>query len=261
MLPDLERLIRLQQLDNATLETRRSVAAVPGRLAALDERLEAGRGRMEDVRRRRDEARKERREVEKRLAEVQARLTRFKDQLMAVKTNKEYTAMQHEIATAEADVARLEDVILEHMLQADELDAGVDAAERAAREESAAVERERADLEGQRAAMERELAGAADERARLTESIDPASLRLFESIAGQRQGQAVVEAHNGHCTVCNVRLRPQVFNQVLLNTELIRCESCLRVLYHDPNRPPDPPTQEPAADGPAQEPAADGPAR
>ena len=261
MLPDLERLIRLQQLDNATLETRRSVAAVPGRLAALDERLQAGRSRMEDVRRRRDEARKERREVEKRLAEVQARLTRYKDQLMTVKTNKEYTAMQHEIATAEADVARLEDVILEHMLQADELDAGVEAAERAVGEESAAVERERADLEEQRARMERELAGAVDERARLTESIGPASLRLFESIAGQRQGQAVVEAHNGHCTVCNVRLRPQVFNQVLLNTELIRCESCLRVLYHDPNRPPDPPAQEPAADGPAQEPAADGPAR
>lgn len=251
MLPDLERLIRLQHLDNATVETRRAVAAIPERLTALDERLHASRSRMEDARRRQDESRKSRREVEKRLAEVQARLTRFRDQLMTVKTNKEYTAVQHEIAAAEADVARLEDTILERMLQADELDAAVDAAENAAREEAEAVERQRADLADQRAGMERELAAASDERARLTESIGPESLRLFESIAGRHRGLAVVEARNGHCTVCNVRLRPQVFNQILLNTGLIRCESCLRVLYHDPNRPADPPTEAPPADGSA----------
>lgn len=252
MLPDLERLIRLQRLDNAAVETRRAVAAIPERMTALEARLHASRTRAEDARRQQEEDRKGRREVEKRLGEVQGRLARFKDQLMAVKTNKEYTAMQHEIATAEAEVARLEDTMLEHMLQADELDAAVDAAERADREEAAAVERERAELEEERAAMERRLDGASDERAKLTGSIGAGSLRLFESIAGRRRGLAVVEARNGHCTVCNVRLRPQVFNQVLLNTELIRCESCLRLLYHDPDRPPDPPAAEPAADGPAR---------
>jgi len=154
--------------------------------------------------------------------------------------------MQHEIATADTEVAELEDSMLEQLLEADELEAAVDAAERADREETEAVERERAELEERRAELERELAGASEERARLTESIGPASLRLFESIAGQRQGLAVVEARDGHCTVCNVRLRPQVFNQVLLNTALIRCESCLRVLYHDPDRPPDPPAEAPA---------------
>ena len=243
MLPDLERLIRLQHLDNATVETRRTVAAIPERMTALDERLRASRTRVEDARRRQGEARKSRRDVEKRLGEVQARLSRFKDQLMAVKTNKQYTAMQHEIATAEEEVARLEDTVLEHMLEADELDAAVDGAERADREEAEAVERERGELTERRARMERELAGASDERTRLTESISSESLRLFESIAGQRQGLAVVEARDGHCTVCNVRLRPQVFNQILLNTALIRCESCLRVLYHDPNRAPDPPSE------------------
>ena len=252
MLPDLERLIRLQRLDNAAVETRRAVAAIPERMTALEARLHASRTRAEDARRQQEEERKGRREVEKRLGEVQGRLARFKDQLMAVKTNKEYTAMQHEIATAEAEVARLEDTMLEHMLQADELDAAVDAAERADREEAVAVERERAELEEERAAMERRLDGASDERAKLTGSIGAGSLRLFESIAGRRRGLAVVEARNGHCTVCNVRLRPQVFNKVLLNTELIRCESCLRLLYHDPDRPPDPPAAEPEADGPAR---------
>ena len=252
MLPDLERLIRLQHLDNATVETRRTVDAIPERVTALDDRLHASRTRVDGAKRQQEETRKQRREIERRLAEVQGRLSRFRDQLMAVKTNKEYTAMQHEIGTAENEVARLEDTILEHMLQADELDAAVDAAERADGEETAAVERERAELETQRVRMEQQLTGASDERARLAESISAESLRLFESIASQRQGLAIVEARNGHCTVCNVRLRPQVFNQILLNTELIRCESCLRVLYHDPHRLPAEPPEEPAANDAAQ---------
>ena len=252
MLPDLERLIRLQHLDNAAVETRRTVAAVPERLNALDERLQASRTRVEEARGRLEEERKNRREVEKRLAVVQGRLSRFKDQLMSVKTNKEYTAMQHEIATAEEEVAGLEDGVLENMLRCDDLEAAAVAAERADREEIAAVERERADVEDQRARLERNLAGASDERTGLIESISPESLRLFESIARQRQGLAVVEARNGHCTVCNVRLRPQVFNQILLNTELIRCESCLRVLYHDPDRLAPPPAEESPMEGPAR---------
>ena len=52
---------------------------------------------------------------------------------------------------------------------------------------------------------------------------------MFEAIASQRRGIAVVEARDGHCTVCNVRLRPQMLNQILRNTELIQCEQ----LYAD----------------------------
>ena len=59
--------------------------------------------------------------IEKDLAEVQGRLNRYKDQLMAVKTNKEYHAMQSEIATAESEVQAHEDRLLERRVEADDL--------------------------------------------------------------------------------------------------------------------------------------------
>ena len=46
---------------------------------------------------------------------------------MEVKTNREYTAMQHEIETAQGEVKRLEDQMLEKMLEADELAGGLKA--------------------------------------------------------------------------------------------------------------------------------------
>ncbi len=235
MLPDLERLIRLQQLDNAAAEAQRTVDAMPARIEALDARLSTSAAAVESAKSRLADKKNERQTVEKSLAEVQGRLSRFNDQLMAVKTNKEYTAMQHEIATAREEVQRLEDAILEHMLAADDLAADVESTERARQTEQQDVERERAAIEAEQRELEGKLGGTSDERTTLTGSLGAPARQLFETVAGQRRGVAVVEARDGHCTLCNVRLRPQVFNQIMQNTELIQCDSCMRILYHAPN--------------------------
>ena len=48
---------------------------------------------------------------------------------MAVKTNREYQAMQHEIATAQSDLGSVEEKVLERMLEADDLNAASKRAE------------------------------------------------------------------------------------------------------------------------------------
>ena len=46
------------------------------------------------------------------------------------------------------------------------------------------------------------------------------------------------EARNGICSVCHVRLRPQVFNTVLKNEEILQCDSCNRILFFIPTAAP-----------------------
>jgi predicted nucleic acid-binding Zn-ribbon protein len=41
----------------------------------------------------------------------------------------------------------------------------------------------------------------------------------------------VAEARDGLCTICHVRLRPQVFNELRRNDAIIQCSSCQRILY------------------------------
>jgi predicted nucleic acid-binding Zn-ribbon protein len=48
--------------------------------------------------------------------------------------------------------------------------------------------------------------------------------------------------------VCHVRLRPQVFNNVLRNDQIIQCDSCQRILYSVP-------AAAPAASGSVPQPA------
>ena len=72
-----------------------------------------------------------RRDIEKDLAAVQTRLSKFKNQLMEVKTNKEYQAMQKEMSVAEEEVSTLETRMLERMVEADGFAAELKTAEAA----------------------------------------------------------------------------------------------------------------------------------
>jgi predicted nucleic acid-binding Zn-ribbon protein len=231
MLPDLERLVRLQQIESAAEHARRRLDTLPADQQALDARLAVSQTLLDEVKARLAASQTARREIEKELAAVQSRLAKFKDQLMEVKTNKEYQAMQKEIATAEREVRASEDRVLERMEEAEALQADLRRAEAALKQEQAAVAEERKSLEAERARIEVDLRRLAADRASVVRETAAPALTLFESVSRQRRGVAVAEARDGHCSLCRVRLRPQVFNDVRRNDSLIQCESCGRILY------------------------------
>jgi uncharacterized protein len=231
LLADLQHLIQLQRLDNASEEARRGLDELPATHAALGVRLSEAEAALGDVRQRLSASQTARRELEKELAAVQSRLSKYRDQLMEVKTNREYQAMQSEIATAEREVRSREDRILDHMEIQENLGVLVKQAEQTLRETQASVAAERESLERRKQALEGELAKLAADREALRPQIGSDALRLFDHIAKQRRGLGIVEARDGHCSVCQVRLRPQVYNEIRRNEKLIQCDSCQRLLY------------------------------
>ena len=234
MLPDLQRLIHLQELDLRAERNRRRVAEIPLLQAALEERI-ADRTEVLDGENGRNAAcQAERRDNERDLAAVQGRLSKFKNQLMEVKTNKEYQAMQKEIGVAEQEVSDQETRLLERMEEADGLAAELKTAEAALKAEQAEVAAERRKLDAEREVVGRELDQVLAERAALAAQLSGEALSTFERVAHGRKGIAMAEARDGLCTVCHVRLRPQVFNDVRRNDSIIQCESCTRILYFVP---------------------------
>ena len=231
MHPDLDRLIRLQHLETAADEARRKIADHPQRVQALEERLQAAREAVASAKTRLADAQNKRRAEEKEVATVQARLAKYKDQLLEVKTNREYQAMQHEIETAQNDIKAREDRVLESMMDSDELGAEVKKAEAELKAVEKEVAAERQSLDQEVAALQAELDNASSARASLAAEISQAALATFERVARGRKGLAVAEARDGMCTICHVRLRPQVFNEVRRNDALIQCDSCQRILF------------------------------
>jgi len=238
MLPELERLIALQKLDTAADSARRTLADEPERERALEARLEAARQHVATAKAQLGDNQNARRAIEKDVAVHQGRLSKFREQAMAVKTNQEYHAVQKEIGFAQGEIKALEDKILEHMLEADELSAAAKKAEAELAGEQKATEAERKAMTSAHTQLEASLERIGRERAELVAAINPSLLATFEQVSRRRNGLAVAEAQNGICTICHVRLRPQVFNSVLRNEQIIQCDSCNRFLYFVPKTTP-----------------------
>jgi predicted nucleic acid-binding Zn-ribbon protein len=228
---DLEKLIALQRLDSASSDAHRRLAEEPERLKALDARLEAATHTVTAAKERLAANQKARREIEKDVAVHQGRLSKFREQAMAVKTNQEYHAIQHEIAFAQTEIKKREDQILELMVEADDLTAAVKNADAAAAAETKAVDADRKALAGELGRLNSDLERISAERTGVVAGIAPKVLATFELIARRRHGIGIAEARDGMCTECHVRLRPQVFNTVRRNEEILQCDSCNRILY------------------------------
>jgi hypothetical protein len=237
MLPDLEHLIALQRIEDAVEHARRTIADYPERVKALDDRLEQARGHLAAAKQRESDSVASWRALEKDLAMQQGRLSKFKNQLMEVKTNREYTAVQKEIEIAQHETRAIEDRILDRMLEADDLAEAVKQAGQALAAAQKAVAEERRALDDEVARLQVEMEQATGEHERVIARIPPAALATYRFVAARRT-KAVAEARDGLCTICHVRLRPQVFNDVRRNDTIIQCDSCQRIVYFVP--PPTP---------------------
>jgi uncharacterized protein len=234
MLPSLSALISLQSIDGAAEASRRRLAELPKAEQAIDASIAAATGEVEAARAGLKESQTARRALEKDVAAVDARLSRFDDHKAVVKTNQEYTALLHEIATAKSEKDGIEERILVLMEDADRLAADLNAADTrlaAARHDG---DQRRAALLSERAALDAELVRLSAQRADQQARTEPRALAIYEQLLKGRRGVAVAQMVGETCSACHVRLRPHVTQMIRRNDEIVQCESCQRILYVQP---------------------------
>jgi len=231
MNPDLERLIRLQRAETDLRRVEAELQEIPRQRAELEATLARERGRLDQGREAHGQTQKARRQHEADLQDLEAKRSRYKGQLMEVKTNKEYTAMLHEIEGVEREIRLREDQILAEMERAEGLSAEVKAEEEAFKEgEGRAREGGRA-LDERARTLEQERAHVTAERDAVAATIPSDALELFQRVARLR-GVAVAEARDGMCQVCHLKLRLQMYAEIKRNDEIQQCPACNRILYY-----------------------------
>jgi predicted nucleic acid-binding Zn-ribbon protein len=231
---DLENIIVLQRLDSAAQAAERRLAEEADREKVLEARLAAARDAVAAAKERLAQNQAARREDEKTVALHTGRLSKFREQAMAVKTNVEFAAVQKEIEFAQTEIKAAEDKVLERMLEADDLTAVMKKAEAELSSETKKVDADRKAMAAEFAELKTSVERIHGERTTVVRSLTPQVMSTFERVAQRRNGIAVAEARDGICTICHVRLRPQVFNTVRRNEEIIQCDSCNRILYFVP---------------------------
>jgi uncharacterized protein len=150
-----------------------------------------------------------------------------------VKTNEAYKALQHEIANAEAEVAKAEDRQLEVMMVGEEAERRVRKAEADLKEGEQVINAERKEIQSLNAVKKKELDAALAERERTIAPVPQDMRDLYERIAKRHHGTALAEARDGQCRGCGMRVLPHILQQLRqdANEEVFRCESCGLILY------------------------------
>jgi predicted nucleic acid-binding Zn-ribbon protein len=247
--PELKTVIELQEVDRHVADLDAQIGTLPAEVAALETQLRDFLQTLDERKQRLAKNQKERRELEGEIKEIQARISKHRDQLYEVKTNEQYRAMLHEIEGEEGNIRKIEDKILEKMMEADDLESHIREAESRLADEKARVAGETARLRALRQEDMDEREKLLARRKEMATSLSDDLLQVYERVRHGRGGVAVAVVREGFCTECHVALRPQLYNEVRSNESLLTCESCARILYYV--EPPAEPQDAPDASGQA----------
>ncbi len=234
MLPDLKLVIRLQEIDNRLADLAREITALPKHIAEIEKKLVSHERKLEADRAALAANQKERKQCEGEIQVQEQKISKLKDQMLQAKTNEQYRAFQNEIDFCQKEIRKLEDRILELMGESEPLDVNVKAADVALKAEKAQVALESEQARARTADDEKASRELGKERAEIVSAVTPAVYQRYTRVCRARKGIGIAEALDGRCNACHLAMRPQFFQDLKRGTEVMACESCLRILYYNP---------------------------
>ncbi len=161
---------------------------------------------------------------------TQTEIAKHEKQLGEISTKKEYDALRSEIAKAKEGIRKIEDAILELMLESDEKAQVVPEAEKAvkkAKEDLVQFERDLAE-KLQRYAAE---TTRAVEELKKVEATLPDDIKIhYDRLVNFKGEESIAGVEGQTCTACYTDVTAQMANE-LLRGAWVLCKSCGRILY------------------------------
>ena len=230
---DLDALKKVQVLDKEIYELGLFLAQKPDRIKQLEQAFEIKKAHLNQLEEEIKKCKLAVKEKELDLGKKDAEINKFNGQLSQVKTNKEYTAILHEIASQKADKSILEEKILLDWDSVEQFNRECAAEKKRLADEEAKFNQEKKLLEDEAVTSQARMTQLKNERVDFLKPVTPEVKDLYEKILSKREGVALVRLDNENCGGCQVLIRPQILNEVRLLESITVCESCSRILYYE----------------------------
>ncbi|HTG26914.1 MAG TPA: hypothetical protein VK818_01710 [Methylomirabilota bacterium] len=233
MHPAIPHLIELQRVDHNIGALRAEIESYPKRIQEADTKLSGARAAVAAAKEAHINALKERKKFELDVDQWKDRARKYRDQSGAVKTNEAYKALLHEIANAEAEIAKAEDRQLDVMMSGEEFERRVRHAEADLKEAETSVAADRKEIHLRYDEKQKLLKVALAERERIAAPVPKDLLELYDRIAKRHNGTAMALVRDDQCRGCGMRVLPHIIQELRqeTNEEIYRCEMCGLILY------------------------------
>ncbi|MHC4714246.1 MAG: zinc ribbon domain-containing protein [Planctomycetota bacterium] len=236
-------LKRIQEVDGKLVHVSRMKKLEPERLAEAEEACAASERLFGDLDNKHGELQRKISHLELDIKAKEGLISRHKSQMLTASNNREYQTLLHEISLEEVEKSRVEDQVLESMIQVEALAEEEKQIKAKVAEAKKGLEQMRREVAASLAELdesEKELTAARNGiAAGLPDDVLRQYRRLFESRTGLAVVPTIYESGTARlegrylCGGCKMTLSHQMINLLLLAKDLVYCTSCGRILFFE----------------------------
>jgi len=234
---EFEKLIQLQKLDAEINSTSLFLENIPRQIEDINKKKEKSFLVITQAKEKMAQNQKKRRDLEAEVNDIKTKISRFNLQLNDVKTNIEYKSLLKEIEEAQQKVSDLEDEIINEMLAADEIEEEIKESDQKHNKVEEEFSKEKEILQQKQNESEDRKKELTKEKEELMTHIPDDRICLYLEIFNSKNGVVLSPVTGEFCSLCHMRVRPQVLNELKGNEKLILCENCGRILYWPEKKP------------------------
>ncbi|MBW2736875.1 MAG: hypothetical protein JRH20_31210, partial [Deltaproteobacteria bacterium] len=220
MREQLKLLEELQVLDLQLLESEEALTALPSKLQSMKDDVQSVELLLEGDQQRLTETRAYRDELQQAIEHDRELLNKAKIKLAAVRTSKEYMAVQREFETNRKLTSEREEEFTKLDTAVKESEAAIEEKQGQLADLEQHVTEEAKEIEAELAKVEQANSGKREAREEKAQLVQKALARKYDRIRRLRGGIGVVRAAEGACSGCHMRLPPQLYN-ILQRNETI----------------------------------------
>lgn len=230
MQKQIELLIKLQDIDYFIGELERSKDYLPDMIENLKKEIDEVAETLENHKNRLIEAKLEQKNLETETAANYDGLEKYQQQMLSIKTNKEYDALTLEMDKCKETIALTEDKTLLLMDEIGELTEKIEeySVKIVETRKQNTVQLEQ--LQGQIDSVGDKMQIKDDERQNVMVRIPKPLKSTYERIRRGRR-DVVVPVKKRSCGACYKQLEPHVVQEVKKADKVLTCDSCGRILY------------------------------
>ncbi len=231
MIKELDLLIRMQQKDDIIGERENEAKALPEELNSLKQEFERAEIKLSEAKNELDNNLKDQKLKELDIKENKGKIAKYQNQLLTIKTNKEYKALNSEISHLEIKNSTIDDDLIILM----ENEADLREKQKKSEAEYQKAENELKDneekIKKKIEIVKNDIDRLRNDRNSLAKQIKNTNLvKRYASLIKNKSRKAIVFNEKNACGGCGFKIRPQQAIEINEGKKIINCESCGRMI-------------------------------
>jgi len=230
MIEELKILVKMQKLDDKIGKKEKRKLELPKQLKSLKENVSNANQKVDAVKQELEENLSLQKKKELEIQDNKAKMDKYKQQLLIIKTNKEYKALNSEIDFLDKKNNQIDDTRVELMEQEEEAREVLSKSEAQKKEADAELQAKEKKLKAKIDEVTKKIEELRSERNDLAKKLPRQLIKRYGALIKNKGRKAVVFNENNACGGCGYKIRPQLQIEINKGDKIISCESCGRII-------------------------------